>query len=158
MRAFTGTIIAVVAFLSLAGCSDRSPVTPGARASRLAPEAKAGRTIVASSADINMISVEAFLPGEKSSFLYDFPLQSGAAETSLTVPAGEGYQLVVRAYDRYGRQTHEARQGISYVALGPNEPVGVELAPIVDGVDYAKAQLAVVGEEHATPGVQIYIK
>src|SRR5689334_2748502 len=158
MRALPSTTVAIAAFLSLAACSDRSPVAPGDRAPRLAPSAKAGRSIVTSSADIDMISVEAFLPGEKSSFLYDFPLQDGAAKTSLTVPTGEGYQLVVRAYDRYGRETHEAKQTLNYVALGPNEPLGVELAPVVDGLDYAKAQLDVVGQEHAPAGVQIYVK
>src|SRR5438067_1667924 len=159
MRALTVRTIAALTFLSLAACSDRSPVAPSSGSPRLAPNAKAARAVVASSADIDLISVEARLPGDyKSSFLYDFPLQGGASSVSLAMPTGEGYSLIIRGYDRSGRQTHAGKQYVSYVAPGENKPLAVDLSPVVDGAEYASAQFDLVGQERAPAGVQIYVK
>src|SRR5581483_1858117 len=82
---------------------------------------------------------------------------SGSAATSLSIPYGEGYDIVIRGYDRYGVQTHQGTAWLASIAVGDNKPMLAELSPVRDGYDYAKIQVGLVGETRMSGG-RIVIK
>jgi len=131
---------------------------PRVRAPGLKPDANPAHAVIASTADIDLVSVEVRSELDKQ-LLYDIPLQGGATSASLSLPVGEGtYSLVVRGYDRYGQETHEGSTYVSYVGYGANKPFAVDLKPVIDGASAASVQFDLNGEERSGGGIQFFVK
>jgi alpha-tubulin suppressor-like RCC1 family protein len=156
----TAAIIASIgtfAVLALAACSDATdPVSPSLQARK--PFGMPGRTIIATSPAISLLSFEVHGASLPDTLLYDVDLASGSSSASLSIPIGEDYSVTVRAYDKYGAQTHVGALSLPLVALGTNKPVVAELKPVTDGVSLAKVQVGLVGESRAKEGTHIIVK
>jgi len=139
-------------------CSDaHDPIAPISRHAGPTP-GQASQVVRASSPNIYWLSFEVHSGSLPGVLLYDIPLTNGATDASLTLPTGEGYDVVVRAYDRYGTLTHEGKMGLASVALGTNTSVGLALNPVVDGVEVAKVSVGIVGQSRAPGGTRVVIK
>ncbi|HWH52700.1 MAG TPA: hypothetical protein VN651_14215 [Gemmatimonadaceae bacterium] len=152
------TVAALVTLaLGLAACSDaRDPVSPMPKARE--PGTAVSRVVRASSPSIDLLSFEIRSTSLPSTFLYDIPLTNGGTEASLTIPAGKAYSITVRAYDRYGTQTHVGGVSLESVIAGTNPGFEIALKPLSDSVEAAKIAVGIVGETRLPTGGRIVIK
>lgn len=143
--------------LGLGACSDsRDPVSPPSQGLR--PGATPSHLVRASTPTIYMLSFEVQSTTLPSPFLYDIPLTNGGTNASLTMPVGKAYSITVRAYDRYGNQTHVAGLSLASVVEGANPGVELSLKPVTDGVPVATIDVGIVGESRLATGGRIVVK
>ena len=149
--------LSTFALLALGACSDASnPVAPTPQARR--PFGATERTVSATSPVISLLSFEVRGPGLPDTLVYDLPLANDTSSASLRIPAGKEYTVTVRAYDKYGVQTHVAGLSLPSVIVGTNEPFTATLKPVTGGVDVAKITVGLIGEPLAKEGTHIVVK
>ena len=149
--------ITTAALLALGACTDASdPVAPSPQARK--PFGTAEHTIIATSPGIALLSFEVRGASLSDTLLYDVPLTNDSTSASLRIPTGEGYTITVRAYDKYGVQTHQGGLSLPSVVVGTNEPFVAELKPMTDSATLAKIKVGLVGEPRAKEGTHIVVK
>lgn len=118
--------VSLVAFC-LVSCRDTDPLSPAARPKPTA--AKTQRSAFVDESAIALVSIEARSQRSETTLLYDIYLDGGASDESLSLPANDAYDIVVRGYDATGQQTHSATLSTPYISIGKNEPLRADLAP-----------------------------
>ena len=138
-------LLACVGTVAIVACRDATnPVTPTSRArpSPLAPE----HYVTASTPSIALLSIEVSGGELAKPMLYSIALEDGSTKQTFGVPAGKGYNLLIRAYDVYGEQTHEGSALVDGLPVGRELSISAELAPVAKGSDYAKVDFSLLGE------------
>jgi hypothetical protein len=160
MRTLFRSTIAALTAVSLFGCTDDADplAVDGANAkpSRYEGGIENPQTTVTTS-DVDLLDIQVRSPELKSTLRYQIPLADGESATGLSLPAGSGYEVAVRGYDRYGEQTFEGKTALEYVALGENKPLAVALYPTGRG-ERAEAMFTLAGEERAPAGLKLVIE
>ena len=138
-------LLACIGTLVVVACRDATnPVTPPARArpSPLAPD----HYVTATTPDIALVSIEVS-GGEKVAepMRYSIPLQDGKSLATFGIPAGKGYNLLIRGYDIYGDQTHEGNAVLDGLRSGVEVALSAPLASVAGGKE-AQVDFSVRGE------------
>jgi len=138
-------LVSCVGAVSLVACQDTTnPLVPAnrARPSPLAP----AHYVTATTADIALVSIEVS-GGEKAAepLRYSIALQDGKSSATFGMPAGKGYNLLIRAYDVYGEQTHEGSAILESVRTDGEVALSAQLASVAGGKD-AQVDFSVHGE------------
>jgi alpha-tubulin suppressor-like RCC1 family protein len=110
-----------------------------------------------SDASIALLWVEVSGGELRQPLLYNLPVGDLEKKQSLAVPAGKGYDALVRGYDRYGEQTHEGKLALEVVEIGENGSIDLSLDPVKKG-DAARVSVDLFGEEPTREELRIAIR
>src|SRR3569833_1123063 len=139
----THCALALLAGAMLAGCSaERSLTSPrGLRA----VDPKASHDLIVSGGTLDLISVEVSGGELKQPLLYNLTAGEKSAE-SLAMPAGKGYGLVVRGYDKEGNLTHATKLELESVQVGENPRLELALDQVAMG-ERLSVSMDLIGEQ-----------
>jgi hypothetical protein len=115
------SLLALVVFAS--GCADVLTDVGSGEEARLVLHAN-----VAGSAARTLV-VEVTAPDIPTALIFNLAVQDGVASGAITLPAGSDRLLVVRAFDRYGVESHRGGRTIR-VRRGANDAVAITLLPL----------------------------
>lgn len=152
-RRTTQCALALIAAAVLAGCSTEPSLTSPRNVREVGP---AARTLTVSGGALDLISVEVSGGNLKQPLLYNLPAGEKSAE-SLAMPAGNGYGLVVRGYDRDGNLTHAGKLELESVRVGENAPLQFALDPTGKG-EQLKVSLDLIGEQPTKESLRVVIR
>ena len=141
MSIIRSSLLICGAVLFALGCRDDSTTAP----LRQLKAGQAARDVYVDNPAVFMLSVEVSGAGVPDGYRYDITIAEGRSPQSLAIPAGGERRVVLRAYDQYGRATHEGTIYLGKVAVGANDAVNVTLNPLVK-VKPASVSLNVMGE------------
>ena len=131
---------ALLISLLAAACGDLPTENPAVETAQLGVSLDVSATTVAS------VSVQVTATDITSTLVYNIPVSDGTASGSIGVPPGSARTITVRAYDRFGGQTHEGSTTVD-VRPGTNPPVTVTLLPrageVPITVDFASVYIQV---------------
>jgi Bacterial Ig-like domain (group 2) len=116
-------VFSLAALGTAAACSD-SPTTGQVAKD----EAKLGFSINVANTAVQTLVVEVTAPDITSRLVFNVPVNNGVANGSITVPAGNGRTVAVRAYDAQGTLTHEGSTTVN-VRPGANVSIAITLVP-----------------------------
>jgi len=116
-----------VALAALVACSPHGAVEPPGGESRLIVTADVSGTSVAT------IVVEVTAPDLPAGLLFNIPISNSVASGTITLRAGSGRNITMRAYDAGGVETHSGSVTID-IHAGTNATISLVLIPLTGDV------------------------
>ena len=118
---FSTVSFALTSVLVLAACGDS--VDPGLGRGTLVVRADV------SAAGVATLVAEVTAPDIPTALVFNIPISGGVAAGTITVPAGSGRTITLRAYDAGGILTHNGSATLN-VQSGTNATVAITLTPL----------------------------
>jgi alpha-tubulin suppressor-like RCC1 family protein len=146
--------MALITGVLLAGCSTEQSLTSPRDLRTVDP--KGSHDLIVSGGTLDLISVEVSGGGLKQPLLYNLAAGEKSAE-SLAMPAGNGYGLVVRGYDKDGNLTHATKLELESVRVGENARLDLALDPVAKG-ERLGVSMDLIGEPLSKESLRIVIR
>ena len=122
----TNMLVALACFLASASCT-HSAVAPTSGDTQIHLTADLSGTMVAT------LVVQVSAPDIPTVLVFNIPIASAVASGTITVPAGSGRSINLRAYDAGGIQTHSGSLTVD-IRAGTNVTLSIVLVPLTGDI------------------------
>jgi hypothetical protein len=122
VRQLVGLLVAVFGCVVASSSCAPSAVAPGGEAKVHLSADLSGTVVATLVAQVTAADIP-------SGLVFNIPIINSAASGTITVPAGSGRNIHLRAYDAAGVQTHDGQVTVGIVA-GTNPTIAVVLTPL----------------------------